>query len=475
MWDYSEAKYWQPALESQQTRFVPSGIVAPNTEMLDRRIDDMGKVVAIRSIYNTIDAELLGGYNPKEVDPLPPKALPCGSLPDFLFQILSLHESGFLTLWTMLDSVTSRTVEPHTRLIDHQSSWSAVKLVQSKIVDLRPRIQSPFRQTAERITSAAFAKTRSYFENDLFTDTALQELQSIDGAETRQLSDVRCVALEVNNGGVFVASSENFIIYGRRTLKPETFRKVQIDGRRNVNVQYFLPMSPKCDEILVALSDGTVKSFSYPSVGRLLSGSAEYGADVSISPLTFVPVNSPSNPGAAVGERTSSASAHSSAQNAGFSIGQELGKSCIIQNIVQNERKLYSEAQTVDIFESNEFKLGNDQTGGDRTADNSAQPEVVNNQLILFQPSKQRTEQQIAPLVKSHRLVSLRRNQVKVYNLMNDSSTNLEFKDTANGGDLIRIATAINENDDEYLVSPSRLSVRYLLFILLRSIVADRL
>lgn len=373
---------------------------------------------------------------------------------------MSLHESGFLTLWTMLDSVTSRAVEPHTRLIDHQSSWSAVKLVQSKVVDLRPRIQSTFRQTAERITSAAFAKTRSYFENDLFTDTALQELQSINGAETRQLSDVRCVALEVNNGGVFVASSENFIVYGRRTLKPETFRKVQIDGRRHVNVQYFLPMSRKCDEILVALSDGTVKAFSYPTASRLLSGSAEYGADVSISPLTFVPVNSPSKLASAAGERTSSASPRSSAQNAGFSIGQELGKSCIIQNIVQNERKLYNEAQAVDLFESNELKLLSDQTGGDRTTDSA--PEVVNNQLILFQPSKQRTDEQIAPLMKSHRLVSLRRNQVKVYNLMNDSSTNLEFKDTVNRANLIRIATGINENDGEYLVSPSRLSMRYL-------------
>lgn len=38
--------------------------------MIGRRIDDMGKVVAIRSLYNTIDAELLDGYNPKEVVPL---------------------------------------------------------------------------------------------------------------------------------------------------------------------------------------------------------------------------------------------------------------------------------------------------------------------------------------------------------------------------------------------------------------------
>lgn len=67
VWDYSESKYWQPYLGSNQKRFVPSEIVAPNLQDIEKDAKDLGKVVSIKSLYSKIDVELLDGYNTKEV------------------------------------------------------------------------------------------------------------------------------------------------------------------------------------------------------------------------------------------------------------------------------------------------------------------------------------------------------------------------------------------------------------------------
>lgn len=51
-------------------RLVPSQVVMPveivgNAAALD--VDDIGRVVAIRSLHTGTDVELLSGYNPKQV------------------------------------------------------------------------------------------------------------------------------------------------------------------------------------------------------------------------------------------------------------------------------------------------------------------------------------------------------------------------------------------------------------------------
>lgn len=70
IWDYIEANYWHPLLAMNGTikRFVPCQIVTPVVEKSAAPgIGDMGQIVAIRSLYLSIDVELLNGYNPKQV------------------------------------------------------------------------------------------------------------------------------------------------------------------------------------------------------------------------------------------------------------------------------------------------------------------------------------------------------------------------------------------------------------------------
>lgn len=314
-----------------------------------------------------------------------------------------------------------------------------------------------FRQQTSRITSASFEKTRSYFENDLFTDTALHELQLNNENDTRQLSDVNCLELEVNDGGIFIASSENFIIYGRRTLKLNTFKKWQISDKKNVHVEYFLKLNHKnCDELFVALNDGTVKAFTYPSIVHQMNAHTEYGIDLSISPLTFVPVNTPSKPASATcSEHNLSASQNQITSNAAFSIGQELGKSCIIQNIVQNERKLYNNVQTFGIFDTNELQLLNDDSDvGNCINEIHLQPNIVNNQLICFQPKhKIHSNDQILSLNKLNCLIFLKKNQLKLYNLLNGKIIDVNYTNELQNCSLIQIASIIDDNGFEYLVS----------------------
>lgn len=69
VWNYVESQYWHPSLDNANKRFVPSQIVTPILENSSNLINsDVGKVVAIRSLYVTIDFDLLNGYNPKQVN-----------------------------------------------------------------------------------------------------------------------------------------------------------------------------------------------------------------------------------------------------------------------------------------------------------------------------------------------------------------------------------------------------------------------
>lgn len=65
VWDYSESKYWQPQLNSETKRFVPSQITTPTFE--NNENTDFGKCISIRALPIAADTELLNGYNPKQV------------------------------------------------------------------------------------------------------------------------------------------------------------------------------------------------------------------------------------------------------------------------------------------------------------------------------------------------------------------------------------------------------------------------
>ena len=149
------------------------------------------------------------------------------------FQICSLHAFGIITIWTILptsipDSSKTTWSTIKNLKIDHQSPWSKIKIIQSNSIDLRSIILTSKR--AKRPKSG-FDKTRSYFESNLFTDAALQELHENDkSSSSDQVTRAfRCTAFEFSLDKFFVATNWKFLIFGMKSLHQSGTTKVLIN------------------------------------------------------------------------------------------------------------------------------------------------------------------------------------------------------------------------------------------------------
>lgn len=142
---------------------------------------------------------------------------------------MSLHDFGLLTIWTVIHSQAANYLSDITNVgirIDHQSPWSQVKLVQSACIDLHATLQT------QRVRpKSGFERTRSYFESNLFSDTALRELQQDDGNSSKaDDSNVLYGDLEVAGESFFVATNRQFLLTGSCTaLSGKSLRKILLD------------------------------------------------------------------------------------------------------------------------------------------------------------------------------------------------------------------------------------------------------
>lgn len=112
--------------------------------------------------------------------------------------------------------------------IDHQSPWSKVKLIESVCIDLRDTLQM------QRVRpKSGFERTRSYFESNLFSDTALRELQDNAGhANAENNDDDRNVMygdVDVIGDAFFVATNRQFLLTGNKSLNRKSVRKLMLD------------------------------------------------------------------------------------------------------------------------------------------------------------------------------------------------------------------------------------------------------
>lgn len=170
-----------------------------------------------------------------------------------------MHECGILTIWTVLQLHNSFDTEATDR-IDHRSPWSTVKLVQSNIIDLNVQWIS---MTIGIRPKSAFQKTRSYFESNLFSDSALQELNNISNIRSTTFVDdlvpLRCIDLEVIEDCYYVATNKNYLIAGTESLHKDSIRRIAInDDGRKINANRLKSMYDG-DTLLVGLSNGSVK------------------------------------------------------------------------------------------------------------------------------------------------------------------------------------------------------------------------
>lgn len=299
----------------------------------------------------------------------------------------------------------------------------------------------------------SFNKTRSYFENDLFDDTALQELQDPKNEINKKyFTNFRCIALELTRDGILIATNENYILFGRKTMRSETFQKFLIDTHPNGRIDALLALSLfEEDVVLAALHDGSIKSFCYDSRAHKsvpLHG-GDFGEEPSISSVYSLPPMPPAS-----GGQVSASSSISAASTGALMVGHDMGKSCTIQSIVQCERKLYDEVQALNNLDMNEYKTlddDNHEEDPDRIASNSTH--FVNDQIIIRNSldHSARRRRQIVQLMRTNRLAMLHNGSLRLFGFRNKEfcEINAHYETTK----LVEAATTIGSNDVEYLVS----------------------
>lgn len=354
-----------------------------------------------------------------------------------------------LILWSVLETSGKLSAnEPVSKQrIDHRSDWSNVKLIQNKLIDLRPHIQSQrmLTKTTPRPTSSSmssFDEIHSHFESGLFDDAALHELQHKMESTEKNLPKFRCIALErTHDGSVLIATNWNFVYFGRHTMHNGVFQKLYVVNSSHIDA--LLPFN-HCDNdvFLIVLRDGTIKSFNYDRFDRKWDDTIVNDCDD--EPSSSSPCSLPSMPMASTASSSAAAIAATTSM-----IGHEIGKSCTIQSILQNERKLYDDVHALnklDVGECTNVTASADGTANESNAMTDSR--FVHDQIIIDYQFDQctRQRQHFTQLFKSKRLAIVQRGQLRLFDETATEQPHFDRK-------CIEIVSTFANNNVEYLVS----------------------
>lgn len=106
-------------------------------------------------------------------------------------QFCSLNKVGIVVIWSLSqiefkeDDLTSEKFQ--SSYLNFVQANSRVKLVKNISVDLNLQLRQVFEKTKRK--KSAFEKTRYYFENDLFSDKVLKELQEISTTQENKSNE----------------------------------------------------------------------------------------------------------------------------------------------------------------------------------------------------------------------------------------------------------------------------------------------
>lgn len=387
----------------------------------------------------------------------------------------TLHECGLLILWTLLSNASGVYSDLANKRIDHQSLWSKVKLIQNKAIDLRSSVRQMPAMKMSRPTSKSFDKTRSYFESELFSDTALRELHEMNAGEEKILTNFRCTDIELTSEGILISTNENFLLFGRKSFKNESFRRIQIDANKNVRVECMVALTGFDDDtVAIALNNGAIRSLccdqNIEHIDDSLANSDVEESSSSISSLTptagngkasnmnFSPdtfdyaMATPSNGPVQIAVAAPLQAA------AGFfteNTGSSFGKSCTIQSLVQNDRKIYDDAQGMNQFEKMEYKAQLETLSIKMTQRPVRSTHLMSGQMIMSNSMdvfSTLSRQYLVQLVKTKKLISLWRNRMRIYDLLTNCIVEVPASQMKQRH-FVQVTATTSDFSDEYLVS----------------------
>lgn len=305
LWDARELPEWKNEDDELTTSVKPCGIISLNQSSNDFALDN---VVALKSLPYREYKSTSSMFSHSQAS-----------------QICSLHRNGTVNIWTIsrvFDENSSKKVD-----LDFTHIKSRVKLIKNLTIDLNLASKNVDESQVRR--KSAFEKTRYYFENDLFNDKVLKELQEIDSsriskAKSPLIDDqlMRFNNLAVNLNEIFVATDLNFILAISRLNLSDNSRKIFTNNSSFISPTAMQVHPVNKNVIVVGQANGEVKFMKlYDDESNLHNSSLK--------------------------------STRKSTDAGG---GNDLlSKSCAFQNIVEKEKKLYGEA--FNTVESDEMEL----------------------------------------------------------------------------------------------------------------------
>ncbi|XP_075165041.1 uncharacterized protein LOC142237563 isoform X2 [Haematobia irritans] len=311
MWDLRETYSFCSKLDGYLTHFAATQSIIPSTIGLRDKtalLMDLGSCLDIKSFRapsNNWGLAKVSGNLSKS-------------------QFVSLHDSGVLTVWTLVEtsemsfnplekrqSETSKKPNKLSQKFGYSSPWARVKLIQSSMVYLKDYLETRTLQSLSR-----FDKTKALFQKNIYSDEALKELHENSGDFGQQ--GLRFTSIECGSENIYICTNRNFILMCSKTLKADRFRRVILNESRLLFPTALKVLSNE-NFLAVGLSNGAV---------------------MIINCALNKPLKSPASAGKSKTPGTPFPGENSIAVPPG-DIDTITGKSCAIQNIVLNSQKSY--------------------------------------------------------------------------------------------------------------------------------------
>lgn len=304
LWDAQELPEWKNEDDDDATSVKPCGIISLNQTSNDFALDN---AVALKSMPYREYKSTSSMFSQSQAS-----------------QICSLHRNGTINIWTIsrvFDENGSKRVD-----LDYTHIKSRVKLIKNLTIDLNVASKSIDEGKVRK--KSAFEKTRYYFENDLFSDKVLKELQEIDTSRLNKAKSpliddqlMRFNNLAVNLNEIFVATDLNFILAVSRLNLSDKSRKIFTNSSSFIAPTAVQVHPVNKNVLVIGHANGEVKFIKL------------YDEEVNLHNSSLKSVRKSTDAGNG---------------------NDLLSKSCAFQNIVEKEKKLYDDA--FNTVESDELK-----------------------------------------------------------------------------------------------------------------------
>ena len=292
LWDVQEFSEWKNENEDFSV-IQPCEIISLNQLSNEFSLDN---VVALKSLPYHEHKNTSGMFSQSQTS-----------------QICSLHRNGTIIIWTISRMHSERMEGLKKSELDYIHAKSRIRLTKNVIIELNASSTATGKENPKR--KSAFEKTRYYFENDLFNDKVLRELQEIDTNRNKPQTPFGDDLMKFNDcivglNEIFVASDLNFILAISRLNLGDKTRKILTNDSSFICPTAIMIHPVNKNVLAIGQANGEVKFIKI------------YDDDVSQK-------SSLKNSRKSVGA---------------LNVNDILAKSCAFQNIVEKEKKLYNEA-----------------------------------------------------------------------------------------------------------------------------------